>query len=117
MNESERDRQPRRKRTIIASSPLTKLDRDGDIVTATGWKLDNYLKNPVVLYATTTIAPLKAESSYRPAARHSSSRAFPAIRYFPRRASSTLFVDSVYNLANLLLNAVSVASWNKSTDP
>jgi len=26
------------------------IDRDGDIISVDGWKLDNYLKNPVILY-------------------------------------------------------------------
>jgi phage head maturation protease len=38
-------------RTLMITGSTENVDRDGDILTASGWKLDNYRKNPVVLWA------------------------------------------------------------------
>lgn len=38
------------------------LDRDGDIIKADGWELDNYRKNPVVLFAHNYLNPPVAKS-------------------------------------------------------
>lgn len=101
------------------------LDRDGDIVTAAGWKLDNYLKNPVVLYGHNyySLPVGKAESVIiDPAARQLViDVAFPAIKDISPEGEPSehaLFVDSVYNLAKLgLLNAVSVGFRGLKTEP
>jgi HK97 family phage prohead protease len=42
---------PRRLRFTISTSTV---DRDRDVITQTGWQLDNYLRNPVVLWAHTS---------------------------------------------------------------
>ena len=39
------------RRTISALVSTDSIDRDGDIIVAAGWQLDNYRKNPVVLWA------------------------------------------------------------------
>lgn len=39
------------KRTITAMVSTDSVDRDGDIIVPSGWQLDNYRKNPVVLWA------------------------------------------------------------------
>jgi len=101
------------------------LDRDGDIVTATGWKLDNYLKNPVVLYGHDyySLPVGKAESVIiDPAARQLViDVSFPAIKDISPEGEPSehaLFVDSVYNLAKLgLLNAVSVGFRGIKVEP
>ena len=36
---------------ITVTASATKKDRDGDIIEQEGWIIDNYMKNPVVLYA------------------------------------------------------------------
>lgn len=92
------------------------MDRDGDIVTTTGWKLDNYLKNPVVLYGHEydELPVGKAESVIidSTAKQLIIDVKFPSIDEISPGGTPSehaLFVDSVYNLAKLgLLNAVSV---------
>ena len=101
------------------------LDRDGDIVTATGWKLDNYLKNPVVLYGHDyDELPVGKASSViiDPSARQLViDVSFPAIKDISPEGDPSehaLFVDSVYNLAKLgLLNAVSVGFRGIKVEP
>ncbi len=39
------------KRTITAMVSTDSIDRHGDVIVPAGWKLDNYRKNPVVLWA------------------------------------------------------------------
>ncbi len=39
------------RRTISALVSTDSVDRDGDVIVAAGWQLDNYRKNPVVLWA------------------------------------------------------------------
>jgi len=38
-------------RTLVAYASTETLDRDGDIIEASGWVLDNFRKNPVLLWA------------------------------------------------------------------
>lgn len=40
-----------KRRTIVFTSSTEKVDRAGDIIRASGWVLDNYRKNPIVLWA------------------------------------------------------------------
>lgn len=116
---------PEKGRVIRFIASDESLDRDGDIVTATGWKLDNYLKNPVVLYGHDySELPIgKAESVViDPAARQLIiDVAFPAIKDISpdgEPSEHALFVDSVYNLAKLgLLNAVSVGFRGIKVEP
>jgi len=100
------------------------LDRDGDIVTATGWKLDNYLKNPVVLYGHdySELPVGKAENVLIDTAARQLviDVKFPTVEELSTGEPSehALFVDSVYNLAKLgLLNAVSVGFRGIKVDP
>jgi len=101
------------------------LDRDGDIITATGWKLDNYLKNPVVLYGHDygELPVGKATSVIiDPAARQLViDVSFPSIKDISPEGDPSehaLFVDSIYNLAKLgLLNAVSVGFRGLKVEP
>jgi len=100
------------------------LDRDGDIVTATGWKLDNYLKNPVVLYGHdySELPVGKAENVVIDTAARQLviDVKFPTVEELSTGEPSehALFVDSVYNLAKLgLLNAVSVGFRGIKVDP
>ena len=116
---------PEKGRVIRFIASDESLDRDGDIVTATGWKLDNYLKNPVVLYGHNyySLPVGKAESVIiDPAARQLViDVAFPAIKDISPEGEPSehaLFVDSVYNLAKLgLLNAVSVGFRGIKVEP
>lgn len=39
------------KRTLRIVATDESVDRDGDIITMKGWRLDNYIKNPVMLWA------------------------------------------------------------------
>jgi len=100
------------------------MDRDGDIVAATGWKLDNYLKNPVVLYGHnySELPVGKAENVVIDTAARQLiiDVKFPTVEELSTGTPSehALFVDSVYNLAKLgLLNAVSVGFRGIKVDP
>ncbi len=100
------------------------VDRDGDIVTAAGWRLENYLKNPVILYG--------HEYDKLPVAKavnvivDATAKQLIVDAQFPRvddvstgtPSEHALFVDSVYNLAKLgLLSAVSVGFRGLKVEP
>lgn len=101
------------------------VDRDGDIITATGWKLDNYLKNPVVLYGHdySDLPVGKAVNVVIDAAARQLviDVRFPSIDEISPDSDPSehaLFVDSVYNLAKLgMLNAVSVGFRGIKVEP
>ena len=115
---------PEKGRVIRFIASDESLDRDGDIVTAAGWKLDNYLKNPVVLYGHNyySLPVGKAENVLIDAAARQLviDVKFPTVEELSTGTPSehALFVDSVYNLAKLgLLNAVSVGFRGLKTEP
>lgn len=100
------------------------LDRDGDIVISTGWRVENYLKNPIVLYGhnydklpvgkakNVIIDPIGKQLII--------DVQFPRVEEVSTGEPSehALFVDSVYNLAKLgLLNAVSVGFRGIKVEP
>ncbi len=100
------------------------LDRDGDIITATGWQLGNYLKNPVVLYGHDydKLPVGKAVSVHIDTAARQLiiDVQFPTVEELSSGVPSehALFVDSVYNLAKLgVLNAVSVGFRGLQVEP
>ncbi|MFN3466827.1 MAG: HK97 family phage prohead protease [Candidatus Brocadiales bacterium] len=39
------------RRTLWATASLEEPDREGDVIVADGWELENYRKNPVILFA------------------------------------------------------------------
>lgn len=116
---------PEKGRVIRFIASDESLDRDGDIVTAAGWKLDNYLKNPVVLYGHDygELPVGKAEKVFIDVAACQLviDVKFPAIKDISpdgEPSEHALFVDSVYNLAKLgLLNAVSVGFRGIKVEP
>jgi len=100
------------------------LDRDGDIVVSSGWRIENYLKNPIVLYGhnydklpvgkakNVIIDPIGKQLII--------DVQFPRVEEVSTGEPSehALFVDSVYNLAKLgLLNAVSVGFRGLKVEP
>jgi phage head maturation protease len=45
------DQKPHDRRSLWAVASLEEPDREGDVILAEGWELENYRKNPVILFA------------------------------------------------------------------
>jgi hypothetical protein len=113
-------------RTLLIVGSTEDTDRDGDILMASGWKLDNYVKNPVVLWAHDYARPPigTAKSVYLD--KRTKQLCFKV--YFPSVEELTtpgqppsehaLFVDTVFNMYKSgLLNASSVGYTSAKGQP
>lgn len=104
-------------RTLLMIGSTESVDRDGDVLDVSGWKLEAYLKNPVVQWAHDySIPPVATARSVYVDQREkklSFKLYFPTIEELssnPKIPSDhALFVDTIYNMyKNGFLNASSV---------
>ena len=104
-------------RTLMMIGSTESTDRDGDVLEIAGWKLDAYLKNPVVQWAHDySIPPVATARAVYADAREkklSFKLYFPTVEELssnPKIPSEhALFVDTIYNMyKNGFLNASSV---------
>lgn len=104
-------------RSILITGSTEGVDRDGDIIDVGGWKTDQYMKNPVILWAHDRSAPPVAKALSVSVDKNKKTLDFKV--YFPTIAELSsipgtpsehaLFVDTLYNMyKNGLLNASSV---------
>lgn len=104
-------------RTLMMVGSTESVDRDEDILMCSGWKLDNYIKNPVVLWAHDYSCPPIGTAKSVYVDQRTKQLCFKI--YFPSveelstpgqpPSEHALFVDTVYNMyKNGLLNASSV---------
>lgn len=81
------------RRTLVAVASLEEPDREGDIILAGGWELENYRKNPVILFAHKYDQPPVARALevgvYQGALRFRAQ--FPSREEYP-------FADTIYRL-------------------
>jgi hypothetical protein len=99
--------------TIVGSDETT--DRDGDVLTVKGWELDNFLKNPVFLYAhnysSVPIGSALKVIKKRDPVRLEFVEKFPTEGLYP-------FADMIFELFNeKILNASSVGFIPKKWEP
>ena len=88
------------------------VDRDNDTVNTSGWELDNYLKNPVVLWA----HDYKALPVGKALTLQQTDSGLKSMMQFPTKEESP-FADTVFNLVKGgYLNAVSVGFKPKEWD-
>jgi phage head maturation protease len=101
-------------------------DRAGDIVTADGWSVDNYIKNPVVLWAHDSSRPPVGKAQAVRVNKRDKRLEFDV--YFPtvkelssnpdQPSEHALFVDTIYNLyKGGFLSAVSVGFRGEKSVP
>lgn len=93
-------------RTLVIVGTDETKDRDGDIITVKGWKIDNFLKNPVFLYAHNySSVPIGSATKLikkKDPARLEFHEKFPSEGLYP-------FADMIFELFNeKILNASSV---------
>lgn len=116
-------------RTLILIGSTQGADRDDDIIDAQGWELDNYIKNPIVLWAHDYWQPPVAQAKAVFIDPRSGTLNFKV--YFPTVEELTtkgaepsehaLFVDTLYNMYKMgMLNATSVGfiakEWDRRED-
>lgn len=94
------------KRTLTMTGTTEVRDRDGDIITVKGWKLENYLKNPVFLWAhdyrSVPLAAAQKVIRRRNPARMDFTIKFPTEGLYP-------FADMIFQLyGEKIINASSV---------
>lgn len=109
---------PESERTLRFVGSDETIDRDGDIVDVAGWDLDNYMKNPVVLWSHDgySVPPIgKTVNLNKDLANKQLvfDIKFPTLEEMSTNTASASehakFVDTVYNMCkNGYLNAVSV---------
>lgn len=104
-------------RTLLITGSTESVDRDGDVIECSGWRLENYLKNPVVLWAHDYSRPPVAMAKQVFVDQRAKKLSFKL--YFPRidelgspgapPSDHALFVDTLYNMYRAsMLNASSV---------
>lgn len=96
----------RENRTLVITGTDESKDRDGDIISMSGWKMDNFLKNPVFLYAhnysSVPIGSATKVIKRKDPARLEFHEKFPTEGLYP-------FADMIFELFNeKILNASSV---------
>ena len=113
-------------RTLLIIGSTENVDRDGDIVMASGWLLDEYMKNPVVLWAHDYSRPPVGKTKAVYVDQRTKQLCFKV--YFPTveelstpghpPSDHALFVDAIYNMyKNSFLNATSVGFQAKKQEP
>jgi hypothetical protein len=121
-----RDISTQEPRTLLITGSTESIDRDGDILLSSGWKLGNYLKNPVVLWAHDHSRPPVGTSKAVYVDPRTKQLCFKV--YFPTVAELStpgqppsehaLFVDTLYNMYKSgMLSASSVGFTGTKSTP